>query len=251
MSQKDFDNEALIPSNSSNNRYYKWKRTPVIAVGCIVVVAFLLCLSLLIVFATKDSTIQAPIGLPKCYEEHYENIEIFSKNIFTENRNRLLSVVPGSFQQNGFLFFVGNKVLATGDGDTELLFRQNSNFLYLTGVELPDCFFAIDENLRTTFFVGALDSVWVGQNRDFEEWKTLLEVDRVLPTTNVSDFLAQKTGQTMHTLAQYMDEVLELWKGEIDTDLLGNATIKSRAGSVRNECVLMSLNVSLHSENKR
>ncbi|HXT01264.1 MAG TPA: aminopeptidase P family protein [Elusimicrobiota bacterium] len=68
--------------------------------------------------------------------------------------------------------------------DVDYTFRQNSDFLYLTGVEEPGCHLVIDPRTRReTLFVPRIDShhrVWEGHVPSPAEARVLFGVDRVM-----------------------------------------------------------------------
>jgi Xaa-Pro dipeptidase len=68
--------------------------------------------------------------------------------------------------------------------DVDYAFRQNSDFLYLTGVEEPNCHLVIDpKTRRETLFVPRIDNhhrVWEGHVPSPAEARKLFGVDRVL-----------------------------------------------------------------------
>ena len=68
--------------------------------------------------------------------------------------------------------------------DVDYTFRQNSDFLYLTGVEEPGCHLVIDpKTRRETLFVPRIDShhrVWEGHVPSPAEARKLFGVDRVM-----------------------------------------------------------------------
>lgn len=67
--------------------------------------------------------------------------------------------------------------------DTELLFRPESNFFFLSGVQDPDCACALNLNTKEfALFVPALDdayALWCGDFPSNEEYKELTGADLV------------------------------------------------------------------------
>ncbi|OGR90284.1 MAG: hypothetical protein A3J74_08760 [Elusimicrobia bacterium RIFCSPHIGHO2_02_FULL_57_9] len=70
------------------------------------------------------------------------------------------------------------------NGDVDFVFRQTSDFLYLTGVEEADCFLLIDPRRdRHTLFIPRIDNyhrVWLGHVPGPREAKTLYGFSQVL-----------------------------------------------------------------------
>ena len=98
-------------------------------------------------------------------------------NFYRENRRALARRLA-----DGLILLCGGRMQAR-NGDTEYDFRQNSDFLYLTGVEEPGAQLLIDPRRgRTTLFMPRIDNehrVWLGHVPDPAEARRLYGVSRV------------------------------------------------------------------------
>lgn len=98
-------------------------------------------------------------------------------NCFAAHRKLLMRRLP-----DGLILLSGGTDLLR-NRDTAFVFRQNSNFLYLTGVEEPDCLLLLDPRRgKTTLFVPRIDAnhrVWLGHVPSPAEARSLFDVPSV------------------------------------------------------------------------
>ena len=82
------------------------------------------------------------------------------------------------------------------NSDVEYAFRQDSDFLYLTGVDEPGCHLVLDpEKRREALFVPRIDNhhrVWLGHVPSPREARKLFGVDRVLYADELKKFLGRR-----------------------------------------------------------
>ena len=99
-------------------------------------------------------------------------------NHFLEMRGALARRIPGA------LILLSGGQPVERNHDVEYVFRQKSDFLYLTGVEEPGCHLLIDPlRRRHTLFIPRIDShhrVWLGHVPDPKEARGLFGFARVL-----------------------------------------------------------------------
>lgn len=85
--------------------------------------------------------------------------------------------------QNSIIFLQGGRSQERYDTDHEPIFRQESYFLYLTGVKEPDVMVAIDVSSgRTILFIPRLPADYatiMGRIKTPDEWRELYLVDQV------------------------------------------------------------------------
>lgn len=100
------------------------------------------------------------------------------RNTFLNHRKALERRLP-----DGLILVSGGGRVARNH-DVDFVFRQNSNFLYLTGVEEPDCLLLIDPRRgRHTLFIPRIDNhhrIWLGHVPGAAEAKALFGFSRVL-----------------------------------------------------------------------
>jgi hypothetical protein len=196
----------------------------------------IICVTLL--FIVRPSLMLA--GLPQCTSSAImPNLTA----VWVANRARLLSqpqiqsIAPGT----GFLFRVGATVLDTGDADTSIPFRQQSDFMYLSGARfLPGSYLFIDPaSSNTTFFLGATNPVVDGHTFSLAYWSQVLGVNQTLPVAQLQSFLAQEVGTVMYTLAgSAIDPTW--WNGTTDTTLLQQGLDSSRLIKTPAEIALLT-----------
>ena len=95
--------------------------------------------------------------------------------------------------------------------DVDYVFRQNSDFLYLTGVEEPGCHLVIDpKTRRETLFVPRIDNhhrVWEGHVPSPAEARALFGVDRVLYADEMKKTLGRRKVVAKTKLRDALDDL--------------------------------------------
>ncbi|MEK7388118.1 MAG: aminopeptidase P family protein [Elusimicrobiota bacterium] len=112
--------------------------------------------------------------------------------------------------------------------DVEYPFRQNSDFLYLTGVEEPGCHLILDGS-REVLFVPRIDAhhkVWEGHVPDPAQAKSLYGVDRVMYADEFKRFRRGRRVVPAAALRDALDEMRAL-KGEGELSLMRKANVVS------------------------
>ena len=115
-----------------------------------------------------------------------------SRDLHAENRARVIAEFKTS--PDGLIVVQGGADLNRADTDHHLLFRQESNFHFLFGVEFPDCYGTIDTATgRATLFVPRLPeayTVWMGPPPTVAEFKDMYKVHEVKYVDELADFVA-------------------------------------------------------------
>lgn len=98
-------------------------------------------------------------------------------------------------EDNGVIYIKGARVKSRYGTDYEYPFRQESNFLYLTGVNEPD-FHLIIEPASNIYYLFAPKretqyAVWNGYVRPLEEYKEMYQPDYIRYDTEIEDVLKQ------------------------------------------------------------
>ena len=123
-----------------------------------------------------------------------DTYKVSLSQVFGANRRKLVSQLLPE-HKGAVVYLEGGLSQTRYDTDHEPLFRQESYFLYLTGVKEPDCSVAIQVNTgHTTLFVPKLPPDYatiMGHIRTLEEWKDEYQVDAVDYTDNVEALLEQ------------------------------------------------------------
>lgn len=146
--------------------------------------------------------------------------------MYRTHRNTLAQKVGG---KGDVVVMLGNKQEERTFSDTDILFRQDSSFLYLTGFNIPDAAFAYDiETKYSILFVAKKTNselIFDGGYDDFEELKRIHEVDQVAFVNEMTSVLSEKFPNlnVVHTIneEELVKRVPTMAKFEIDdTDLL-------------------------------
>ncbi len=116
--------------------------------------------------------------------------------------------------------------------DVDYVFRQNSDFLYLTGVEEPGCHLVLEpKSGREILFVPRVDShhrVWEGHVPSPAEAKTLFGVDRVMYADELKKVLGRRAVAPKARLRDALDELRAI-KSEGELALMRRANEVSGA----------------------
>lgn len=117
--------------------------------------------------------------------------------------------------------------------DVEYTFRQNSDFLYVTGVEEPGCHLVLDGN-REILLVPRVDAhhrVWEGHVPGPAEAKRLFGVDRVMFADELKKALHGRRPVAPAKLRDALDELRAI-KTEGELDLMRRANAVSGAAHI-------------------
>lgn len=102
--------------------------------------------------------------------------------------------------KSGIIYLEGQSTHMTEDDDQAQHFRQRRHFFYMTGCDLPDCFFAYDIGSdKSTLWIPSVDPeyvMWAGMPLLPEEAKERYDVDVVL----ASDELKRQGGSVAEML---------------------------------------------------
>ena len=133
------------------------------------------------------------------------------------HREKLLSLFDDN--QNGLVYVQGANVLHRYATDYEYPFRQESNFLYLTGVNEPECELLLDlKKEEYHLFVPKRDAnyaVWHGYVKSIESYKEQYKPDHIHYANELLDVIRNLNPETIYCLNDEQAEFLE----DLDRDL--------------------------------
>ncbi|KAH6654909.1 peptidase M24, structural domain-containing protein [Truncatella angustata] len=140
---------------------------------------------------------------------------------------------------NGIIYLEGRTDGLLEDSDEPIPFRQRRAFMYLTGVDLPDCYLVYDiAKEHSTLFIPPADPesiVWSGLPLTPEEALKRYDVDAVLPSTELNATLAklgaENKGAESNVFAiagRVADHVTFLEFDNKNLEILGEAIDESR-----------------------
>lgn len=125
----------------------------------------------------------------------------FDKEMYKENRAKLLACFEEG--EGSILVLKGGETPSRYDTDYEPLFRQESNFAYLSGVKEPDCYLVLVVATKAAvLFVPRVDEsygVWKGHIRSLEEYKEEYGVDSVMFTDQLKTYVQDTNPPKIHT----------------------------------------------------
>ena len=123
------------------------------------------------------------------------NYKISLQDVFAQSRQKLVDNLQLQDDNTFAVVFVkGGPDQTRYDSDHEPIFRQESYFLWLTGVQEPDCAVMITSS-KTTLFIPRLPASYatiMGHIKTQEEWKAIYQVDHVEYMDTVEEFLLKE-----------------------------------------------------------
>jgi Xaa-Pro dipeptidase len=107
-------------------------------------------------------------------------------------------------QENALIYIKGGSVQHRYDTDTELAFRQESNFLYLTGVEEPDFHFLLDVTSGEGHLIiprrSVQYAVWNGIVRSKEHYQSQFGPDHIHYDDELDTLLSRRKPEKLFVL---------------------------------------------------
>ncbi len=176
----------------------------------------------------------------------------FPKQTYVERRERL-SKAMGS----GLLLFLGNGVASMNYADNNYIFRQDSTFLYLFGLDYENLAAVIDiDNNKTIVFGDELtidDIVWTGVQPTIHEKAAAVGVLETRPMAELQKYIdaAKAKKQAIHFVPPYRGHTI-LWMQELlgkdakaSLDLIYElADMRNHKSAEEIEQIELSINVS-------
>ncbi|RAI97584.1 Xaa-Pro aminopeptidase [Chitinophaga skermanii] len=129
---------------------------------------------------------------------------MFNKDTYVQRRQQLIADV-----KEGLIVLVGNEPSSMNYKDNEYHFRQDSSFLYFTGLQSPSLVLVIDTAANKTTLFGDNPSIdyiiWTGAVSSVEERAAKAGIEHVQPLSALQHVLstAQQQKQTIHYLPPY------------------------------------------------
>lgn len=141
------------------------------------------------------------------------------------NRNKLFEVFQTG--RDALIYIKGGKAAHRYDTDFEYAFRQESNFLYLTGIHEPDFHAVLDlYDTSYTLVIPRRDSkyaVWMGYVKPSEHYSETFRPDRVIYDDQMDEYLIRRNPGLVYVLGQDEAEYAESAGLKTDTKTLGEA----------------------------
>ncbi len=178
---------------------------------------------------------------------------MFAKETYTKRREELKKKV-----KSGIIFLMGNGEAPLNYPDNAYSFRQDSSFLYFTGLDTPDLYCIIDiDNNNEYLFGNELtidDIIWMGNLPSLKERAESIGINTVLPVSELNGIInaASKSGKSIQYLKPYryrnqmiLGELLNKKTTEILTDYsleLTKAIIDLRL--IKEDCELVEMELA-------
>jgi len=128
---------------------------------------------------------------------------MFNENIYINRRRALSDQI-----NEGVILLLGNMPVPMNYLSNTLRFRQDSNFLYYSGLDHPNLNMAIDVlSGETTLFgddIDVDDIVWEGERITVKKMSELSGIEHVEKNSFLSQFLSSKN--KIHTLPSYRED---------------------------------------------
>lgn len=157
---------------------------------------------------------------------------MFQANLYSKRRAALKSKV-----KSGIILLPGNSEAAYNYPANTFHYRQDSNFLYFFGLNIPDLFGVIDVDANKDYVFGndfdIDDIIWMGPQPSVKDLAAKADVENTDNMAALASFIAKAVakGQKIHIVPQYRAKtVIQL------ADLL-NVSHKEVAGFVSEELI--------------
>ena len=136
---------------------------------------------------------------------------MFNKEVYCNRRNQLKSLLG-----NGIILLIGNEQSSMSYKDNWYPFRQDSTFLYFTGLDTPglSAIIDIDNDVEIIFGddSGVEDIIWNGRQPSLQEMAELSGYTTTKPFKELENFIKkfQNAKQPIHYLPPYRPEHTQL-----------------------------------------
>jgi Xaa-Pro aminopeptidase len=131
--------------------------------------------------------------------------KIFSTSTYKERRNRLKEIIG-----SGVLLFLGNEESSSNFKDNWYPFRQDSNFLYFFGLDIPGLAAVIDIDQDKEILFGddltTIETIWQGAHLPLSGLATTVGVEITKSKSELPEYLVSVAGQKIHFLPPYRPE---------------------------------------------
>lgn len=132
---------------------------------------------------------------------------MMNKNDYVGRRRKLAKDIG-----SGIVLIFGNKLIPRNYSANTYPFRQDSNFLYFTGISIPGYCLMLDcnkgEEILFGYDPGIEDSIWSGPQASLKEAGQICGIDKTMPDSSLASFIAEaaKEKVEIHYLPPYPHE---------------------------------------------
>lgn len=136
---------------------------------------------------------------------------MFSNTTYQNRRQQLASEI-----KKGYVLIAGNNPSPRNYKGNPYRFRQDSNFLYFAGIDLPGLNLLIDCSTGKTTLYGnditVEDAVWTGSQPPLSDWAAKAGIEAVKPASDISKDLTRS--KEIHYLPAYPND-RKIWLSEL------------------------------------
>lgn len=126
---------------------------------------------------------------------------------------------------SGIIYLEGQSEKIVEDDDTTAHFRQRRHFFYLTGCDVPDCFFAYDiEADKSTLWIPPVDPesvMWAGMPLQPKQAKEKYDIDEILTSDDL------KSGKSLVQMLEKKEKKTNIFviKDRFDTSIFQTSKV--------------------------
>lgn len=134
-------------------------------------------------------------------------MQLFDKEVYINRRSKLSSDI-----NDGILLFIGNQEASFNYPDNTYAFRQDSNFLYFFGLDIPNLVGVIDVEENKDYIFGndfdLDDVIWMGPQESISDLADEVGIENTNTLEQLKIFLqnAIENGKKIHFLPTYRAE---------------------------------------------
>eukprot|EP01091_Cochliopodium_minus_P001767 TRINITY_DN1173_c0_g1_i2.p1 TRINITY_DN1173_c0_g1~~TRINITY_DN1173_c0_g1_i2.p1 ORF type:complete len:440 (-),score=92.78 TRINITY_DN1173_c0_g1_i2:55-1374(-) len=127
-----------------------------------------------------------------------------SNHFFRDNRNEVFEYLKTNSPSGNSSIYMQGGVLITRNDDVDFYFRQESNFMFLTGLEYPDMSILMIESTGQSVLIIPEATVYyatvVGEVKTKEQLQQMFDFDLVLYNSEVNNYFSQNNIDTVYTM---------------------------------------------------
>ncbi|KAI9296287.1 hypothetical protein K502DRAFT_323862 [Neoconidiobolus thromboides FSU 785] len=136
-------------------------------------------------------------------------------------------------EDNDILYLQGDIASCRHDTDMDEVFRQESNFFYLTGVDQPGYHVIVElSSGKSILFAPKIhddEIMWIGEQPSLTEQKEKYNVDEILYVEQLIPYIEKLNSNTIHTFDQvFKNETITQFSSKLNNEHLQTALNESR-----------------------
>ncbi len=174
-------------------------------------------------------------------------LHLFPAEVYQERRKVLSKRI-----ESGFILILGNGECPKNYTDNTYHFRQDSNFLYYAGLDIPDFSLLIDVDGQKSYLCGDDRSVelivWMGKQEKVASMAERVGIENTLTNKQLEEKLREATAKRLpiHYLPPYRGfSILKVasWLGIDNSEVQSRSSIKLIQAVIRQRSIKQSLEI--------